>query len=168
VKFSNQLVERLALRKSRSVRPQGLLGAMQEQRRPGMDRRVHVAEVPLIGRHLAAGVQVDALEHQFHLLLGEVGIDDRQRQRVEGQIPGRVPGYSHLSGIEMMSFVQHVEPLRVPGVAIAGMQGIGVVLVQPVVAIEEEELLAPEHAGERLAHHVGRVGSLTDGGVTDL
>ena len=30
-------------------------------------------------------------------------------------------------------------------------------LVQPVVAVEEEELLAPEHAGEGLAHHVGRV-----------
>ena len=37
------------------------------------------------------------------------------------------------------------------------MQRIGVVLVQPVVAVEEEELLAPEHAGEGLAHHVGRV-----------
>ena len=31
------------------------------------------------------------------------------------------------------------------------------VLVQPVVAVEEEELLAPQHAGEGLAHHVGRV-----------
>ena len=31
------------------------------------------------------------------------------------------------------------------------------VLVQPVVAVEEEELLAPEHAGQRLTHHVGRV-----------
>ena len=37
------------------------------------------------------------------------------------------------------------------------MQGIGVVLVQPVVAVEEEELLAPQHAGEGLAHHAGRV-----------
>ena len=31
------------------------------------------------------------------------------------------------------------------------------VLVQPVVTVEEEELLAPEHAGEGLAHHLGRV-----------
>ena len=37
------------------------------------------------------------------------------------------------------------------------MQRIGVVLVQPVVAVEEEELLAPEHAGQGLAHHVGLV-----------
>jgi hypothetical protein len=56
-------------------------------------------------------------------------------------------GYSHLSGMEMMSFVQHVEPLRVPGIVISGMERVGVVLVQPVVTVEEEELLAPEHAG---------------------
>ncbi len=31
------------------------------------------------------------------------------------------------------------------------------VLVQPVVTVEEEELLAPEHAGEGLTHHLGRV-----------
>ena len=37
------------------------------------------------------------------------------------------------------------------------MERVGVVLVQPVVAVEEEELLAPEHAGEGLAHDVGRV-----------
>ena len=37
------------------------------------------------------------------------------------------------------------------------MERVGVVLVQPVVAVEEEELLAPEHAGQSLPHHVGRV-----------
>ncbi len=31
------------------------------------------------------------------------------------------------------------------------------VLVQPVVTIEEEELLAPKHAGDGLTHHLGRV-----------
>ena len=31
------------------------------------------------------------------------------------------------------------------------------VLVQPVVPVEEEELLAPEHACESLAHHFGCV-----------
>ena len=31
------------------------------------------------------------------------------------------------------------------------------VLVQPVVTVEEEELLAPEHAGDGLAHHIGRI-----------
>ena len=33
------------------------------------------------------------------------------------------------------------------------MERVGVVLVEPRVAVEEEELLAPEHAGKRLTHH---------------
>jgi hypothetical protein len=37
------------------------------------------------------------------------------------------------------------------------MERMGIVLLQPAVAVEEEELLAPEHAGDGLAHHVGRV-----------
>src|SRR5512147_2406768 len=37
------------------------------------------------------------------------------------------------------------------------MERVGVVLVQPVVTDKEEELLAPQHAGNGLAHHLGRV-----------
>ena len=81
-----------------------LLGAIQEQARKGVDRGVHVAEVPLVGGHLPVGVLVGIAKHQLHLLLGEIGVHDRQRQRVEGQVPGRIPGVSHLSGIEMMSW----------------------------------------------------------------
>jgi hypothetical protein len=40
---------------------------------------------------------------------------------------------------------------------ISGMERVGAMFVQPIVAIEEKELLAPEHASDRLAHHVGRV-----------
>ena len=138
---------------------QSLRGAMQEQGRPGMHRRVHVAEIPLVGRELTAGMQVNPLEHQLHLFFGEVGVHDRQRQRVEGQVPSRVPGILPLVGHRDDVLVQHVEPLRVPGVAISGMQWVRVVFVQPVVAVEEEELLAPEHAGQRLTHYVGRVGT---------
>ena len=35
--------------------------------------------------------------------------------------------------------------------------GIGVMLLEPVVDVEEVELLGPQHAGQRLAHHVGRI-----------
>ena len=153
----HELVERRPEEIDVHLAAQRLLGAMEEQRRKGVDRRVHVAEVPLVGRDLAVRVQVGAAEHQFHLLLGEVGIHDRERERVEGQVPGRVPGILPLVGHRDDVLVQHVEPLRVAGISISAMQGIGVVLVQPVVAVEEEELLAPEHAGEGLAHHAGRV-----------
>ena len=145
-------------RKSRSrFASQRLLGAIQEQRRKGVNRRVHVAEIPFVGGHLAVGVQVGAAQHQLHLILGKVGIHDRERQRVEGQIPCRVPRVSHLSGIEMMSSFSMWNQSRVPGVPVSAMERVGVVLVQPVIAVEEEELLAPQHAGECLTHHVGRV-----------
>ena len=152
-----ELVERRPEEIHVRLAAQGLLGAMQEQGRPSVDRGVHVAEVPLIGGHLAVGVQVNPAEHQIHLLLGEVGVHDRERERVEGQVPGRVPGVLPLVGHGDDVLVQHVEPLRVPGMSVSGMERVGVVLVQPVVTVEEEELLAPEHAGDGLAHHVGRV-----------
>ncbi len=152
-----QFVERRPEELEVRLAAQGLLGAMQKERRKGVDGRVHIAEVPLVGRHLTAGVQVDILQHQFHLLLGEVGIDDGERQTVEGQVPGRVPGVLPLVRHGNDVLVQHVEPLGVPGVVISGMKGVGVMLVQPVVAVEEEELFAPEHAGEGLTHHVGCV-----------
>ena len=90
-------------------------------------------------------------------MLGKVGVDDRQRQRVKRQIPGRVPGVLPLVGHRDDVLVQHVVPLRVPHVAITVMQRVGAMLVEPVVPVEEEELLAPEHACQGLTHHVGGV-----------
>ena len=153
----HELVERRPEEIDVHLASQRLLGAMEEQRRKGVDRRVHVTEVPLVGRDLPVRVQVGPAEHQFHLLLGEVGIHDRERERVKRQVPGRVPGVLPLVGHRDDVPVQHVEPLRVAGISISVMQGIGVVLVQPVVTVEEEELLAPEHAGEGLTHHAGGV-----------
>ena len=38
-----------------------------------------------------------------------------------------------------------------------GLERMGAVLLQPGVDVEVVVLLAPEHAGERLAHDVGRI-----------
>ena len=132
---------------------------VEEERGECVDRRIHVAEVPLVRGHLAGRVQVGAMEHQLHLALGEIGIGDRERKRVEGQIPGRVPRVLPLVRHRDDVFVQHVEPFPVPGLPEAGMERVGIVLVQPVVAVEEEELLAPEHPRHRLTHHSGLVGA---------
>ena len=59
--------------------------------RPGVDRRVNVAEGPFVGRQLAVGVHVPLTGHQNELLLGEVGIDQRQGDAVESQVPSRIP-----------------------------------------------------------------------------
>src|SRR5262249_11901017 len=73
------------------------------QRAPGMHWLIDVAERPFVGRYLAIRVHVPLPRQQHELLFGELRVDQRQRDRVEGEIPGGVPGYSHLSGIEMTS-----------------------------------------------------------------
>lgn len=64
---------------------------MKKQHGPCMDRRVHIAEIPFIARNLPAGMQVNPVEHQCHLMLGELRVHDGERQRMKRQIPRRIP-----------------------------------------------------------------------------
>ena len=117
-----------------------------------MHRRVHVAEVPLVGRHLPVGVAVEAPQHQEQLVLGEVEVHQRERERVEGEVPGRIPGVLPLVGHGDDVAVQHVEPLGVPHAAPgAAQERVRLVLLQPAVEVEVVELLRPQHPRERLA-----------------
>ena len=99
-------------------------------------------------------MEVQAAQHQQQLLLGEIEIHQRQRDRVEGQVPGRVPRILPLVRHGDHVGVQHVEPLRVPHVVPGGLeQRMTLVLAQPVLEIEVVVLLAPQHSGQRLAVH---------------
>src|SRR5262249_4078159 len=51
---------------------QRLLHAVEENRRPGLYRRVDVAEVPLIRRDLTGRVQINLAQKQIELLFGEI------------------------------------------------------------------------------------------------
>ncbi len=90
------------------------LDAVEEERRERVHRRVHVAEVPLVGGHLAARMQVQLRQHDAQLALREVGVDHRQRDAVEGEIPRRVPGVLPLVRHRDDVLVDHVEPRLVP------------------------------------------------------
>ena len=87
-----------------------LLHAVLEERRPRMHRRVDVAEVPLVGGQLTVGVLIARLQHQVELMLGEVRVDARQRDRVKGEIPGGVPRVLPLVRHRDDVVVEHVEP----------------------------------------------------------
>jgi hypothetical protein len=50
----------------------------------------------------------------------------------------------------------HVEPLAVPHLP-SWPQRIDAVLLEPFLDIKKEVLLAPQHAGQRLTHHIGRI-----------
>src|SRR6516225_318530 len=56
---------------------QRLLHAEEEDRRPGLNRRVDVAEIPLISGDLTGRIQVHLAQKQVELLLGKVDIDGR-------------------------------------------------------------------------------------------
>ena len=131
-----------------------LLVFVKPERGKGVHRRIDVAEVPFVGGDLAAGVEVQAAQHQQKLLLGEIEVHQRQRDRVECQIPGRVPRILPLVRHGDHVGVQHVEPFRVPHVVPSGPEkGMALVLAQPLFQIEVVVLLAPQHSRQRLAMH---------------
>ena len=103
VKFSKSLLnadfEEIDVR----LTAQRLLGAMEEQGRPGVDRRVHVAEVPLIGRHLAAGVEVVPRSISSICCFAKSGSTIEIGSVWKARSQAAYQGYSHLSGMEMMS-----------------------------------------------------------------
>ena len=89
------------------------LGLVHQQRRPGVHRRVDVAEVPLIGGKLPVRVEVQLPQHQLQLILGDVDVDHAQRHGVEGEVPRRVPRVLPCVRHGDHVVVDHVEPAAV-------------------------------------------------------
>ena len=68
-------------------------------RRPRVHRRIHVAERPFVGGQLAVRVHVPFARQQDELTLGELGVNHRQRNAMERQIPRGIP--------RILPFVRH-------------------------------------------------------------
>ena len=66
--------------------------------RPRVDGRVDVSEGPLVSRDLPVGMHIPLAQEEDELLLGELRIDPRHRDHVEGEVPRRVPGVLPLVG----------------------------------------------------------------------
>ena len=77
--------------------------------RPRVHGRVHVAEGPLVGRQLPVRVHVPLAQQQHELLLGEVGVDEGERDAVEREVPRGVPG--------VLPLVRHRDDVGVEEVA---------------------------------------------------
>src|SRR4249919_819472 len=73
LRFTHQVKLRRSLwkadfRNARSTSPR-LFITREKEGGPGMDRRVHIAKVPLVGRDLAVGMEIGPGEHEVQLLL---------------------------------------------------------------------------------------------------
>ena len=75
-----QLLER-ALEPVEVLVAMGGRQAVRVDGRPGVDRRVDVAEVPLVGGQLAVGVEVRRAEHQVELPLAELFVAPARETR---------------------------------------------------------------------------------------
>ncbi len=129
--------------------------------RPGVDGRIHVREVPLVGRHLAVGVHVPLAQEEHELLLGEFRVDPRDGDHVKRQVPGRVPGIFPFVGHENHVAVEQVRPVAVaPAAARSGGGGMLGIAGQPVTDHVMVELLAPEQPGIGLPGHELLLGRL--------
>ena len=120
--------------------------------RPGQHRRVDIAKGPLVGRDLPIRVLEPLAPQQDQLLLGKLGIELRQRDAVERQIPGREPGVLPLVGHrDDVGGVEVLPGAVAPALAAGWRRWLGRVAAQPLRDIVGVELLRPEHTGEGLA-----------------
>jgi hypothetical protein len=69
-----------------------------------MHWRIHIAQVPFIGRKLAVGVHVPFGEHQGKLFLCEIGVDQRERNVIDVSRFDRSKGSQGTSYSAMAAF----------------------------------------------------------------
>ena len=109
---------------------------------------------PLVGGELPVRVHVPLAQQQHELLLGELGVDQRERHAVEREVPGRVPGVLPLVRHRDDVGVVEVRPLVVAaacGAPAAAAAAPG--RRRASRARRSGRLLAPEQPGERLPLH---------------
>ena len=124
------------------------------ERGPGLDRRVDVVERPLVGRERAVRMLEPLAAEQDQLVLGEGRVDARERDAVEGEVPGGeprvLPLVGHRHDVEGVKGAPARVPPVQPGVGRFRLAGVAVEPAGDVVGVE---LLAPEHPGQRLPEH---------------
>ena len=157
----SSILWKISSRNARSPRPvSSPFELVHPPRGPGVDRRIDVAEIPLVGRELAVRVHVPLAAEQDELALGPLEVHPASGHAVKGRVPGREPGVLPLVGDR-----QHVErgevlPARRSGPApcSGGGGGLGRITLEPELDAVMVELLRPEQSGERLPLHQPLVG----------
>src|SRR5438445_106007 len=114
---------------------------------PGMNRRVDIAESPFVGGQLAVGVHVPLAQKKDELILGEIGIDERQGNTVKREVPRCVPRIFPFIRHGQNVFVVKMRPFLVAAVpALWGWRGDSRIAFKPSSNIVVIKLLGPEHS----------------------
>ena len=148
VKLISSLLKTRA-RKSKSV---AAVDAEHRQRRPCLNRRVHVAEIPFVGRQLAVRMHVPFARQQQQLVLRHRRVGMGENDAVKGEVPRGVPRILPLIRHRDDVVVAEVAPSRVA----AGFPRSGgrhLVALEPARNVVVIELQAPDHSREGLPHH---------------
>ena len=129
------------------------------QRGPRVYRRVDVVERPFVRGELTVGVHVPLAAEQDELPLREFGIDMRERHALKAQVPGGKPRVFPLVGHGKHAGRVEVTPSGVASrEAFRGWRRLGRIAVEPPRHVVVIELLAPQHAAERLTDNQPFVG----------
>src|SRR5262249_32638252 len=86
-----QLVKHALQEETIAFAAEGFLDHVDQPGGLAVDGRVDVAEVPLIGRNLAAGMEIQLVGHEPELVLREVEVDASQDYAMKRQVPGGEP-----------------------------------------------------------------------------
>ena len=114
---------------------------------PCVSGRVDIAEGPFVSRNLPIRMHVPFAKKQYELFLGEVGIERREGNHVECEVPSRIPRVLPFVGHGNDVPIEKVIPTSVASLK-SGCRGSGNVGVafEPVVNGVVVELLGPQQS----------------------
>ena len=160
VKFSSSL-EKHSWRNGRSHLAEVGFQVLAGKSCEGVDRGIHVPEIPLIGRHLARpGGGSPRVSIRSIWLFAKSGSTMASGRQWNARSQAAYHGYSHLSGMDTTSWLTmwNQDSLRVPR-RVGDRSGWTWRSRSHTVYVEVIALLGPQHSGQRLAHdRLGIVG----------
>ena len=126
---------------------------------PCMHWWIEIIEGPLVRGDRATWMHVPLANHDDELVLGIFGVNVCEDDRVERQIPGGEPWVLPRVGHGKHIIGEQVLPVGVSNLEMArwGWWFTGIPL-KPPLNVVPVELLAPDHSGEGLTHHLHCIG----------
>src|SRR5580692_5990139 len=111
---------------------------------PRMNGRIHIAKSPFVSRQLPVRMHVPLAEKKNELVLRKIGIDQRERDTVESEIPRGIPGILPLIWHGHDVIVVQMRPIVVATLqTFAWRRWASGIAIQPVTNIKVIELLGP-------------------------